>query len=192
LLGFSKFAETLGEVRVVFIGGIAMKALTIIQPWASLIAIGAKRFATRIWDTEYRGPLAIHAGATKPSDVLNGVDVDVIFAMGRVFGVGERHIGKIMEYLDALPRGAVVAATELIGCWPMRFQGVANSNADGPIVMYTRRSNGSFYEHPSENEHIFGDWRPGRFVWEISNAKPLSTPVPARGKQGLWDWDGRL
>ena len=39
-----------------------MKALTITQPWATLIAIGAKRFETRGWSTPYRGPLAIHAG----------------------------------------------------------------------------------------------------------------------------------
>lgn len=38
-----------------------MKALTIIEPWASLIVFGHKRFETRSWSTRYRGPLAIHA-----------------------------------------------------------------------------------------------------------------------------------
>lgn len=38
-----------------------MKAITLWQPWATLIAIGAKRFETRSWATRYRGPLAIHA-----------------------------------------------------------------------------------------------------------------------------------
>lgn len=38
-----------------------MKALTIWQPWASLIALGAKTIETRSWSTTYRGPLAIHA-----------------------------------------------------------------------------------------------------------------------------------
>lgn len=38
-----------------------MKALTLWQPWATLIAIGAKRFETRSWQTSHRGPLAIHA-----------------------------------------------------------------------------------------------------------------------------------
>jgi hypothetical protein len=41
-----------------------MKALTLWQPWASLIAIGAKRIETRSWFTPYRGPLAIHAAKT--------------------------------------------------------------------------------------------------------------------------------
>lgn len=39
-----------------------MKALTILQPWASLIAIEAKLIETRSWYTSHRGELAIHAG----------------------------------------------------------------------------------------------------------------------------------
>lgn len=38
-----------------------MKALSLLQPWASLIAVGAKKIETRSWSTKYRGPLAIHA-----------------------------------------------------------------------------------------------------------------------------------
>ena len=41
-----------------------MKALTLWQPWATLIAIGAKGIETRSWFTHYRGPLAIHAAKT--------------------------------------------------------------------------------------------------------------------------------
>ena len=38
-----------------------MKCLSLWQPWASLVVIGAKRFETRSWPTNYRGPLLIHA-----------------------------------------------------------------------------------------------------------------------------------
>jgi hypothetical protein len=41
---------------------MAVKAITLQQPWASLIALGAKSVETRSWSTAYRGPLAIHAG----------------------------------------------------------------------------------------------------------------------------------
>ncbi len=40
-----------------------MKALTVMQPWATLVALGAKRIETRSWSTSYRGPLAIHASS---------------------------------------------------------------------------------------------------------------------------------
>ena len=39
-----------------------MMALTISQPFASLIASGEKWIENRTWFTTYRGPLAIHAG----------------------------------------------------------------------------------------------------------------------------------
>lgn len=38
-----------------------MKALTLWQPWASLVALGVKTIETRSWSTSHRGPLAIHA-----------------------------------------------------------------------------------------------------------------------------------
>ncbi len=41
-----------------------MKAISLWQPWASLMAIGAKKIEARTWSTNYRGPLAIHASKT--------------------------------------------------------------------------------------------------------------------------------
>ena len=38
-----------------------MKAITVWQPWASLLVSGRKRYETRSWATTYRGPIAIHA-----------------------------------------------------------------------------------------------------------------------------------
>jgi hypothetical protein len=38
-----------------------MKAVSLWQPFASLIYTGAKKIETRSWPTNYRGPLAIHA-----------------------------------------------------------------------------------------------------------------------------------
>lgn len=39
-----------------------MKVITLIQPWATLIALGEKRIETRSWSTNIRGEIAIHAG----------------------------------------------------------------------------------------------------------------------------------
>lgn len=41
-----------------------MKALSIQQPWASLILTGVKSVENRTWKTPHRGPLLIHAGKT--------------------------------------------------------------------------------------------------------------------------------
>ena len=44
-----------------------MKALSLTQPWATLVVIGAKRIETRFWHTSYVGPLLIHAAKAIPS-----------------------------------------------------------------------------------------------------------------------------
>lgn len=43
-----------------------MKALSLTQPWATLVALGEKRIETRSWPTKYRGPIAIHAAKGFP------------------------------------------------------------------------------------------------------------------------------
>lgn len=44
-----------------------MLALSVKQPWASLIAVGQKTIEVRTWRTEYRGPLLICASAKPDS-----------------------------------------------------------------------------------------------------------------------------
>lgn len=41
-------------------------ALTMHQPWASLLVLGIKRVEGRTWSTDHRGPLWIHAAAKVP------------------------------------------------------------------------------------------------------------------------------
>lgn len=85
-----------------------MKALTIWQPWASLIAVGAKRIETRPWSTRYRGPLAIHAALSKKgldtfhTDPFHGILKAAGFAMPRW-----------------LPRCQVVALCNLVDVVPV-------------------------------------------------------------------------
>ena len=40
-----------------------MKAITLKQPWATLVAEGIKKYEFRTWKTNYRGIVLIHAGA---------------------------------------------------------------------------------------------------------------------------------
>lgn len=56
-----------------------MKALTVRQPWASLIVAGLKRVENRTWRTNYRGSLVIHAAARVDPDapaVLESAGID--------------------------------------------------------------------------------------------------------------------
>ena len=51
--------------------GDNMKALTIKEPWATLIIEGYKKYEFRSWKTNYRGKLLIHAGLSLNKDMLN-------------------------------------------------------------------------------------------------------------------------
>lgn len=67
-----------------------MKAITISQPYASLIADGEKWIENRTWPTNYRGPIAIHAG------------------------LGRQYLTK--EEIKAYPTGCVIAIANLVAC----------------------------------------------------------------------------
>ena len=78
-----------------------MKAITLYQPWASLVAIGAKTIETRPLSTKYRGPLAIHA-AKKATVVDDPYYRSVLSSAGLAY--------------DKLPLGAIVATCNLVDC----------------------------------------------------------------------------
>ena len=84
-----------------------MKAITILQPWASLIACGAKRIETRSWSTSHRGPLAIHAGRTVPIMDLFTPRVEAAL------------------WNEDTPFGKVIAIAELVDCVEMTIERIA-------------------------------------------------------------------
>lgn len=84
-----------------------VKAITLYQPWASLIMAGAKRFETRSWCTEYRGLLVIHAGKTLEVDTGNRQFMTHLAAA---------NIGDWRK----LPLGAALGVVNLVGCWRAR------------------------------------------------------------------------
>lgn len=94
------------------------KALTLTQPWATLVALGIKRIETRGWRTEYRGPLLIHAGKGMPAEAED-------------FAVALH--GRIPQTLPVaagdLPRGVIIAKVRL---WRIEstYGAVANGDAD--------------------------------------------------------------
>lgn len=69
---------------------IEIKAVTISQPWASLIARGEKWIENRTWSTNYRGELAIHAGK------------------------GLQYLTK--EDIKQYPTGCIIAVGQLVAC----------------------------------------------------------------------------
>jgi hypothetical protein len=68
----------------------SIRGLTIRQPWAELILRGRKPYELRSWETRYRGPLLIHAGANverqnalamglNPDNLISGAYVGIVW-----------------------------------------------------------------------------------------------------------------
>jgi len=142
-----------------------MKAITLTQPWATLVAIGAKKIETRSWRTEHRGPIAIHAAKNMPRSASALIGREPF----------RRHLYPAPVYVGRpchLPRGVIVATAVLVAVRPTKF-------LSGPSV---------HVPDPSTDEYAFGDYTPGRFMWFLEDVVALSEPVPARGALGLWEW----
>ncbi len=177
-----------------------MKAITIWQPWSSLLACGAKGFETRSWATSYRGPIAIHAAKLSVRQVLKKcfplgewdyhpdyrAKMGFLDAVAKGFG-GAYTTEEILGVLNGLPTGAVIATAELVNVWSIvRNPG---QDIDGGAHKIGAEDGQGNYIIPSELELALGDWTPGRFAWEFSNMKMIA-PVRAAGKQMLWEWGG--
>ena len=82
-----------------------MKAISLWQPWATLMAAGLKKNETRSWSTSYRGPLLIHAAKRKPKKH------EIVHFLAAV------DICKLdKSILYELPFGAVLCCVELVSC----------------------------------------------------------------------------
>ena len=141
-----------------------MKAISLWQPWAKLVAVGAKTIETRGWSTSYRGPLAIHAAKTWNSE-LNALRLSEPFWPALQKGGWER--------FNELPRGGVVATCRLAACLYI------SANGMGPSTGYVRL--------PGEPERSFGNYAPGRYAWMLEDVVALPAMVPFRGAQGFFD-----
>lgn len=169
-----------------------MKALTLWQPWASLIALGVKTIETRSWSTSYRGPLAIHAAKGNcQAGQIGEFDVEKDNPRGTAPAFLLR--GPI-DWPYRLPLGEVVATCRLVDCvrteriwWePDRFE------VKGRYVEWSRYAGlpDRCDARVAEEQRPYGDYSPGRWAWLLSDIVPRHQPVPARGGQGLWEWSG--
>ena len=143
-----------------------MKALTLTQPWATLVAVGENSIETRSWGTSYRGPLSIHSAKGFPRDARELCRMSPYRDALRSHG-----------YADALslPLGAVIAVAELIDVIKFTRGTLRDVRA--------RAKGGEFPTHEAD----FGDFSPGRYGWMLKNVRALHEPIPARGMLGLWE-----
>ena len=150
-----------------------MKALTIWQPWASLIACGHKTVETRSWapPRELIGErIAIHAAKRQ---------------------VQRSEVDSLMRCLYSAPGPMPVH-----GEWPLGAV-VATAVIREVLTVYWRDpADATVSAHPAGQPTAWrevpvcacGDYSEGRWLWMLDEIEPLDPPSPARGYQGLWEW----
>ncbi len=139
-----------------------MKALSLIQPWASLVAIGAKQIETRSWKTLYRGTLAIHAAKGFPCH-------------------GPEQMGVIVAVCE-------LTAVHRIPLQPQHFARfdvpTQHRLSSYPVILPPLEWREGFGH---SHEFDFGDYTAGRFAWILTDVCALKEPIVCKGALGLWD-----
>lgn len=140
--------------------GTIIKALTVSQPYASLIATGEKFAENRTWVTAYRGLCAIHAG--KGTQYLPKKEIERRrLPMGCIIAIGEIQACLDMRQIfqDRIPKTLAQACTGSFNAsWLTRGSLRTHRHAEGPQCF------------------IFGD------------VIMLEEPIVITGQRLLWDW----
>lgn len=153
-----------------------MKALTIWQPWGSLIMIGAKPFEFRRWDYRERAArlegqrIVIHAGArpVKRSEI-------------------EDMIERMEDRLSSLRAEIAMPLLRRI-LDSYKCQGVVElSAALGTAILGKPKSVSALFNSPADSDRIDHHM----WAWPLTDIRPWTPPVPVRGAQGFWNYTGK-
>jgi len=144
-----------------------MKAITIKQPWASLIVDGIKDIENRTWKTKFRGRVLIHAGNSW-------------FNFNKELPIGfEYHIEiqdailKHSEDPDYYPCGAIIGSVDIVDC-VINHQSIWAEKTECVLV------GNKFYT----KEGVKPTWN-----WVLANAKIYDEPIlNVKGKQSFWEF----
>ena len=144
-----------------------MKALTIHQPWATLIALGIKTVDTRSWGPprgEIGRRIGIHASQTVVIN-RNQMDPETWDAMVKIHGI---------EWNKVLPKGAMVATALLRSAHRV----LEIEGGEAHLIGSTERI--------TTDPH--GDYSPGRWLWILRDIRPIEPPEEINGRGPLWVW----
>ena len=139
-----------------------LKAITLYEPYASLMAIGAKRNETRGCRTSLRGDIAIHAAKADHSAPESLASAVIHAFRSRNMRVGPETLG------------CIVAVVDLWDVQPAEKFGTIKTS-DREFIQL------------SEEEFMFGNYNGGcgRWIYRTHTVRRLAKPVPCRGYQAI-------
>ena len=174
-----------------FAGGSPMRALSLWQPWASLIAFGLKMVETRSWgpaSSAIGDLLAIHASAK----LVRGYKLHRATETAMI-----QHAG--LDWADTIPRRAVVAVCRLADAFEVvghteGHQGRTYALSEpmypddlGQSPLWAKAASGRRHRvQRAVPVTPHGDYAVGRWLWLLDTIRPLTAPAPMNGRQMIW------
>ena len=157
-----------------------MRAISLWQPWASLLVLGTKTMETRNWSTNYRGPLLIHAAKRMVKSEL--IKLGSMPEFQAAFHPLTNAAGPpIMPYaLFGLPFGAIVGQVDLVDCISTNKIDRWITQTDHPIPGTT------VWDGKTWREEDLGNFAPNRYAWICKNPIKFEVPIPFKGSQGFF------
>lgn len=160
-----------------------MRAITLWEPWASLIANGHKTFETRghaIPQHMIGKRVAIRAAKRLAHPThLDWYKVE----LGAQFHVTNFRYFDPHSIRDKLPYGHILATAILMEDLLVP--------EDGDYHRLGRDRRAEFGIRLTTDEK-YGDFSAGRHLWRLEDVQRLDEPIPARGFQGFWEVDQAL
>ncbi|WP_321377032.1 ASCH domain-containing protein [Trichococcus shcherbakoviae] len=153
-------------------GSKTMKGISLWEPWASLIACGAKRYETRSWPTNYRGPLLICASK---GGLLKSKLIDVIEELAYQGGLAPL-IGKPLD-----------ATGENTHCRSITHKHLQFGKAVAICRLTDCKETGHMSQDEIGIDMPFGDFASGRFAWKLDDVCRLECSPSFTGRQGLFN-----
>lgn len=141
-----------------------MKVLSLLQPWATLVVIGAKKIETRSWGTKFRGDILIHA-SKKMTNLQKDLCKSEPFAIA-------------LKDIEELKLGGIIGKVKIVAI--LTTEVIQKC----PVIPYPDEQ--WIY---NDHEEYFGDYSPGRYGWMLSSPVQFTHFIPVNGSLGLWDFD---
>jgi hypothetical protein len=142
-----------------------MKIISLLQPWATLVVIGAKKIETRSWNTTYRGPLLIHSSARMKKEHKALCNTEPF--KSALAGIPE------------LPLGAIIGMAAITG------------TSDTSFYMDAKKAGIKLTDDGGnwDDELAFGDYSPGRYGWLLSKPVSFRNHIQWKGELGIRDFE---
>jgi activating signal cointegrator 1 len=163
-------------------------AISLWQPWASLLVSGHKRVETRSWfpPESVRGRwVAVHGAATRVPRPL------LVELGGKLKAIEDpranESASRIFQGISGLaPRGAVVGLVRFSDFYEVLY--LDRAKREATVVEHAQGWNmSSRTKHTVEEaELLLGDWRIGRKLWFVRETIELAEPIACRGRQRLF------